>query len=126
MPRIVPAVLVLIAFAASASSWAAADGPRAAATAADPRLTAEPLAVAPGATIVLRGRGFPRNADIVLRAGPPHSEAVRIGSARTGRRGAFTAPIRIRLRASPGRFVALACHEGCTVKASTAFRIVAH
>ncbi len=92
---------------------------------AGPQLTVEPAAVAPGQAVVLRGTGFPRSAAIDLLAGPPQSEARSIGSARTGRRGAFVATIRIRSQADPARLVALACWDGCRVKASARFRIVA-
>ena len=89
-----------------------------------PQLTVEPEAAAPGGTVVLRGRGFPRNAAIDLLAGPPHSEAQRIGGARTGRRGGFRATIQIRSQADAGRLVALACYDACRVKAGARFRIV--
>jgi hypothetical protein len=92
---------------------------------AGPQLTAQPEAAAPGEAVVLRGSGFPRNASIELLGGPPHSEARRIGDARTGRRGAFVATIRIRSQADPGRLVALACYDACRVKATARFRIVA-
>jgi hypothetical protein len=90
-----------------------------------PQLTAEPSAVAAGSRLTLVGRGFPRNVHIALMAGPPQSEATRIGGATTGLRGRFSATIHIRPQASAGRFVALACHDGCRIKASTTFRIVA-
>jgi hypothetical protein len=80
--------------------------------------------VKPGETLRLTGRGFPRNAHLALMAGPPNGEATRIGGAQTGRRGSFTAKILIRARSSAGAFVALACFDGCGVKASARFRIV--
>lgn len=89
-----------------------------------PQLTAEPQTATPGSSLVLHGRGFPRNARIALLAGPPGAEAERVGGAQTGRRGIFSATIRIRANADAGRFVALACYDACRVKASTAFRIV--
>jgi hypothetical protein len=90
-----------------------------------PELTAAPVAVQSGGTLTLAGRGFPGDVHVVLMAGPPHGEASRIGGAVTGRRGRFTATIRIRPGSRPGRFVALACHDSCAVKASASFRIVA-
>jgi hypothetical protein len=95
------------------------------AAARTPQLTADPTAVQPGETLTLEGRGFPPNAHVALLAGPPSAEAQRIGGAQTGRRGRFTATIRIRTHSSAGAFVALACFDGCRVKASARFRIVA-
>jgi hypothetical protein len=89
-----------------------------------PQLTADPTAVKPGETLTLVGRGFPANAHLALLAGPPNSEAERIGGAQTGRRGRFVAKIRIRARSSAGAFVVLACFDACRVKASARFRIV--
>jgi hypothetical protein len=90
-----------------------------------PQLTADPTAVQAGGTMTLQGTGFPRNVHVTLLAGPPNADATRIGGASTGRRGRFTATIRIRPNSSAGAFVALACHDACRVKASTRFRIVA-
>ena len=90
-----------------------------------PQLTADPAAVAAGATLSLEGRGFPRNVHVALMARPVHGEAIRIGGARTGSRGRFTATIQIRPRSSPGAFVAFACVDACRVKASAPFSIVA-
>lgn len=124
MPRRVAPVAVLVALAAGAG-LADAKPKRPDAAASGPSLTAEPQATAPGDTLVLRGRGFPRNAQIELLAGPPGGDAQRIGGAQTGRRGVFTARIRIRPRSDAGRFVALACHDACRVKASARFSILA-
>ncbi len=89
-----------------------------------PQLTADTIAVQPGETLTLTGRGFPRNAHLALLAGPPSGDTQRIGGAQTGRRGVFTAKIRIRARSSAGAFVAQACFDACRVKASARFRIV--
>jgi len=113
---LLPAATVALAQAASA--------PQSHAVERTPQLTAGQAAVKPGETLTLKGRGFPRNAHLALMAGPPDREAERIGGAQTGRRGSFTAKIRIRARSSAGAFVALACFEGCGVKASARFRIV--
>ena len=91
---------------------------------AAPQLTADPSAVQAGTTLTLTGTGFPRNAHVTLLAGPPDAEATRIGGATTGRRGRFTATIRIRPHSSTGAFVASACHDSCQVKATARFRIV--
>jgi hypothetical protein len=117
-------VLPLLLVGLAGNGWSAAARSRPVAP-AGPQLTVEPQAAAPGETVVLSGRGFPRNAAIQLLAGPPRSEGRRIGSARTGRRGTFTATIRIRAQADPGPLVALACHDACVVKAVARFRIVA-
>jgi hypothetical protein len=90
-----------------------------------PQLTADPGAVQPGATLTLVGRGFPRNVHVALLAGPSQDEAIRVGGARTGLRGRFSATIHIRPHSRAGHLVALACHDGCRVKASAPFRIVA-
>ncbi|HEV7771852.1 MAG TPA: hypothetical protein VGO48_01045 [Conexibacter sp.] len=99
--------------------------PVASSAARTPQLTADPTAVQAGGTLTLQGTGFPRNIRVTLLAGPPNAEATRIGGASTGRRGRFTATIRIRPHSSSGAFVALACHDACRVKASAHFRIVA-
>jgi hypothetical protein len=125
MRRGVAISAVLLAVAAVGPGLAAGSDRPATAAAVVPQLTAEPVEVVPGGTLVLRGRGFPRNARVVLLAGPPRAEAERIGGAVTGRRGGFRAEIRIRLPSDAGRFVALACHDECRVKASARFRIVA-
>ena len=91
---------------------------------ARPRLSAAPGRVAAGATVVLGGRGFPPDAHIVLRAGRPHAPAARIGAAHTGRRGTFSAPIRIDADAAPGIYVAVACHDRCRQRASVRFRVL--
>jgi hypothetical protein len=115
--------LLLLPTAAVAAAGPAR--PPAHAVARTPQLTAEPSAVQPGEMLTLEGRGFPRNAHLALLAGPPGTEAERIGGAQTGRRGRFVATIRIRKPASAGPFVALACFDACRVKASARFRIVA-
>jgi hypothetical protein len=94
-------------------------------TPAEPRLTTEPAAVAPGEALLLRGQGFPKRAQITLFATPPHGESIRIGSAQTGRKGGFSASIRIRVPSDPNRYVVRACHDSCRVAASAQFRIVA-
>ena len=114
-------LLVLLPSAAVAAAPAAAP----ATATRTPQLTAAPSEVKPGEALRLEGRGFPRNAEIVLRAGPPDGETRRIGSARTGLKGRFTAEVQIRVKSDPGRLVAFACHDACRLKASAQFRIVA-
>src|SRR5690349_15055342 len=80
-----------------------------------PTLTVDPPAVNPGDTLTLTGRGFPRDAQLVLLAGKPGTEGKRIGSAHTGRRGTFTATIRIRANSSAAAMVARACFDACRV-----------
>jgi hypothetical protein len=114
---LLPAATVAVAQSASA--------PRVQVAERTPELTAAATAVKPGETLTLTGRGFPRNAHIALLAGPRGEDPQRIGGAQTGRRGSFTAKIRIRARSSPATLVARACVDACRVKASARFRIVA-
>jgi hypothetical protein len=117
--------LLLAALALATAGDAPARGRAAQLAAQPPQLSATPAAVAPGTTLTLVGRGFPRNAHVTLLAGPPGGDRTRIGGADTGLRGRFTATIHIRPHAAAGRFVALACHAACSVRASARFRIVA-
>lgn len=89
-----------------------------------PTLTAAIARVEAGGTLVLHGRGFPPDAHVTLRAGLPQAKTVRIGGAHTGRRGGFVARIAIHERAAAGRYVAMACHDRCRIKASTSFRVL--
>jgi hypothetical protein len=124
IPRttLVALLLSLPVAAIAAARPAAPSAPPAAHT---PQLTADPTAVQAGDTITLHGTGFPRNVHVTLLAGPPNADATRIGGASTGRRGRFTATIRIRPHSSAGALVALACYDACRMKASTRFRIAA-
>jgi hypothetical protein len=124
IPRTALAVL-LLSLPVAAVAGARPSAPSAPPAARTPQLTADPTAVQAGGTLTLQGTGFPRNVHVTLLAGPPNAEATRIGGASTGRRGRFTATIRIRPHSAAGAFVALACHDACRVKASTRFRIVA-
>jgi hypothetical protein len=117
------AALALLPAATIAMAQPAAP-PRIQAAERTPELMADSATVKPGETLTLTGRGFPRNAHLALRAGPPDAEPQRIGGAQTGRRGNFVAKIRIRARSSAGAVVTLACFDGCRVKASVRFRIV--
>jgi len=103
---------------------AAAVAPSVGAATRTPHLVAVPVTVEPGGSLTLEGSGFPRNARIVLRARHEDATTTRIGSARTGRRGSFTATIQIRPRSGPELLTAVACHDHCRVRASTTFRIV--
>jgi hypothetical protein len=98
--------------------------PRAKAAERTPTLTADAATVKPGETLTLKGRGFPSNAHLSLLAGPPDADAKRIGGAQTGRRGTFTARIRIREHSTAAAVVARACFDACNVRASARFRIV--
>lgn len=120
MRRLVAPALLLSAVVAGAASAPAAQRP---AAQRGPQLVAEPAVVVPGETVVLRGRGFPRSVQVTLLAGPPHGEAVRIGSAQTGRGGGFTASVQVRDPSDAARLVVLACHDSCRVKARAQFRI---
>jgi hypothetical protein len=98
--------------------------PRSEAAAGTPQLTADAATVKPGETLTLKGRGFPSNARLALLAGPRSGDAKRIGSAQTGRRGTFTAKVRIRKDSSAAAMIARACFDACNVQAGTRFRIV--
>ena len=122
-PRIALITLLLtLPAAAVAAARPPASSPQATRA---PQLSADPATVSAGDTLTLHGTGFPRNAHMTLLAGPPRADATRIGGASTGSRGRFTATIRIRPHSSAGSFVALACHDACSVKASARFRILA-
>ncbi|HEU4701181.1 MAG TPA: hypothetical protein VFS37_01770 [Conexibacter sp.] len=113
---LLPAATVAVAQSTAAPRLAAADQ--------TPQLTTASATVKPGETLTLKGRGFPSNAHLALLAGPPNAGTRRIGGAQTGRRGTFTAKIRVRADSSAGALVARACFDACTVKASARFRIV--
>jgi hypothetical protein len=118
--------LILLSSAAVAAVPAARAGrPAPGAAVSAPQLIADRAVVQPGATLTLQGRGFPRDAHIALLARQLHGERMRIGGARTGSRGSFTATIHIRPGSAAGRVVAFACHDACRVKASADFRIAA-
>ncbi len=91
--------------------------------AAGATLAAEDARVPAGKVLVVRGRGFPHDAHVALRAGRAGGETARIGGAHTGRRGSFVAEIRIDPDAPAGRYVAVACHDHCRVKAAVPFRV---
>lgn len=90
---------------------------------AKPRLTVEPPVVAPGSSIVVKGRGFRHRARVTLYIGPPRSEGDRVGSAKTNRRGRFSKTLGLSAGAPDGRFVVLACQRACRVKATKSFTI---
>lgn len=90
---------------------------------AGPVLLTDDARVTAGEALVVRGRGFPKNAHISLRAGRDGKGTSRIGSAETGRRGAFVARVRIDEDAHAGRYVAMACHDHCKVKATLHFHV---
>lgn len=93
-------------------------------SAAGPTLTVRPRAARRGGRVVFYGEGFRPLVRVVLLAGPPASEAVKIGNAKTDEDGEFVAPIAIERRVRAGRYVALACRESCRVKASAIFRVL--
>lgn len=114
--------VVIAAVAAGVRVSPAAE--RRAQAAVTPTLTVRPRAARRGGSVMLYGSGFRPLVRVTLLAGPPASEAVRIGSARTDADGEFVAPIAIERRVRPGRYVALACRHDCRVKASAAFRVL--
>ena len=113
---------MIVAAAAGVGVSPAAE--RGAQAAAKPALTVRPRAARRGGSVMLYGSGFRPLVRVTLLAGPPASEAVKIGSARTDEDGEFVAPIAIERRVRPGRYVALACRHDCRVKASAAFRVL--
>lgn len=113
------ALLVVVLLIASGGALAFA-----APQSAGPKLAVESAHVQAGGTVVVHGNGFPRRADVVLLAAAPHVRAKQIGTARTGVHGGFVAPIRIDIHATPGVYVATACHDGCRLKASVRFRVL--
>jgi len=118
------ALAALALLPAAAIAVAQPTTPRLRAAERTPRLTTDAATVKPGETLTLTGRGFPRNAHLALLAGAPNANAKRIGGAQTGQRGTFVAKIQIRAHSSAGAFVARACSDACSVKASARFRIV--
>jgi hypothetical protein len=108
-----------VAMAAAAVAVAAPTVQRAQA----PALEVRPRAAARGGRVVFYGSGFAPLVRVSLLAGPPASDAVRIGSARTDAEGGFVAPIAIERAVAPGRYVALACRHRCRVKATASFRV---
>ncbi|MDR9368643.1 hypothetical protein Q5424_06110 [Conexibacter sp. JD483] len=120
--------LVAVAPAAERDAGATAEAARLATERAAakpaPALTVRPHAARRGGRVVLFGSGFRAGVRVMLLAGPPTSEAVRIGSATTDAQGEFVAPIAIERRVRPGRYVALACRHDCRVKASAMFRVL--
>lgn len=116
------AVAALVALTAFTGVVVAASAARRAQE-APPALEIRPRAADRGGRVVLYGSGFPPLARVSLLAGPPASEAVKIGSARTDADGAFVAPITIERAVEPGRYVALACRHRCRVKATANFRV---
>jgi hypothetical protein len=112
-----------VAGAPAAVRPSGADGAGAAAR-ARPTLTVRPRVVRRGGSVMLYGGGFKPHVRVILLAGPPASEAARIGSAKTDGDGAFVAPVAIERDVAPGRYVALACRHDCRVKASASFRVL--
>jgi len=120
--RFIVAVLV-----AAAASWGAVAtaAPAARKAQQSPALTVRPRSAPRGGRVVLFGRGFAPLARVVLLAGVPGGDPVRIGQAKTDAAGGFVAPVTIRKDVDPGRYVAYACRHRCRVRASTPFRVLA-
>jgi hypothetical protein len=95
------------------------------ANAAQPAVSVSPTAVAPGDTITVSGRNWPKRVSVQLLVGPPRSEADAVATVRTTSRGTFRRTIRIASTAELGRYVLLACRRSCRVKAQASLRIVA-
>ena len=92
---------------------------------AAPSVSVSPKRVPRGGTLVVTGKGWPRNVRVQLLIGPPRSEADHVAWARTGGAGTFRRSITIGARARTGPAVLLACRRECRDKASVTFRIFA-
>ncbi len=120
--------LGLLCVAAAAGLLAVAGGaagtdPARSASAAPPSVRIAPLVVPRGERISVTGRNWARNAIVDLLIGPPRSEAVPVGRARTTSTGTFRRSLRIRRTTRPGRWVLLGCRRDCRVKAVKSFRV---
>ena len=121
----VTASLLLLASAAQATHTPAPILHRSALSiAARARLTLAPRVVAAGGRLTFIGRGFRPNQKVWLGVGPPQSEAVRWGTTRATRAGAFRRTFTVNRHVKPGRWVAIACQQGCRIKAGASFRTV--
>ena len=89
---------------------------------AKPQLTLKPKVVAPGGRLTFIGSGFRPNENVWLGVGPPQSEAFRWGSTRANRAGAFRKTFTVNRHVKPGRWIAIACQNGCRIKAGAFFR----
>ena len=107
--------------AAAAAAPAADRAQRA--SAAAPSVRISPLVVQRGHTITVTGRNWARNAIVDLLIGPPQSEAISVGRARTTSAGTFRRRLRISRTTVPGRWVLLGCRRDCRVKAVKSFRV---
>lgn len=88
-----------------------------------PKLRLQPTVVPAGGHLTFIGTGFRPDAKVWLGVGPPQSEARHWGSARTNQEGSFRKTLTVKPRIEPGRWVAIACQNGCRIKAGASFRV---
>ncbi len=88
-----------------------------------PKLELQPSVVTVGAALTLSGEHFRPGRLVTLMAGPPQSEGASIGSVRARADGSFAKTVKVSVNAAPGRYVAIACQDGCTLKTTAAFAI---
>jgi hypothetical protein len=109
MRKVLVVVLGLLALAPVAVSSSAAT---------KPHLTVKPPILGPGEHLTMVGRGFGASHRVTLLIGPPNSEAVKVASTKTNRKGRFSKGIFLANDIEPGEYVVLACRRSCAVKAS--------
>ena len=90
------------------------------------KLVVRPDPITQGERIRFVGRRWPKRKRVGLYIGVPNSEGLRVGTARTDRRGRFSERIGP-IEAEPGRYVALACRpaSSCRKKRSDRFTVEA-
>lgn len=86
-------------------------------------VSVSPKSIPRGGTLVVTGRGWPKNVSVQLLIGPPRSEADPVGSARTDGSGRFRRALRVDRAAGPA--VLLGCRRECRDKAAATFRVFA-
>lgn len=91
--------------------------------AAAPKVSVSPKSVPRGGTLVVTGKGWPKNVRVQLLIGPPRSEADPVGFARTDGAGRFRRALTVGRAAGPA--VLLGCRRECRDKASATFRVFA-
>ena len=117
-------VLIAVSVAQASRAPAPVRNALSAASIAKPRLTLQPKVVAAGGRLTFIGSGFRRNERVWLGVGPPQSEALFWGWARTNHTGAFRKTVTVSRHVKPGVWIAIACQRGCRIKAGASFRSI--
>lgn len=120
--HIAPFALAAALAPAAAPASVVSTRPRPAASRPHPQLRLQPTVVLAGARLTLLGSGFRPTEKVWLGVGPPRSEALHWGSARTNRAGGFRKTLTVNPRVGPGRWIAVACQRGCRIRATASFR----